>query len=44
MLNGKFGAYIKYKNKNYKISDEYDASKITKEECFDIIKSKFKKK
>jgi DNA topoisomerase-1 len=44
VLNGKFGAYIKYKNKNYKISDEYDASKITKEECFDIIKSKFKKK
>ena len=30
VLNGKFGAYIKYKNKNYK--------------CFDIIKSKFKKK
>jgi len=41
ILNGRYGAYIKFDNKNYKIpkklKDEKDPQKITKDECLEII-------
>jgi len=41
ILNGRYGAYIKYDKKNYKIpkklKEEKDAKKITKKECIEII-------
>lgn len=38
VLNGRWGPYIAYKKKNYKISKEIEASTLTLEQCMDIIK------
>lgn len=37
ILNGRFGPYIAYQEKNYKIAKTVDASKLTLEECMHII-------
>jgi len=41
VLNGRYGAYIKYEKKNFKIpkklKDEKDPKKLTKKECIGII-------
>jgi DNA topoisomerase-1 len=39
VLNGRFGAYISYKKKNYKIPKKADPSALTFEECMEIIKN-----
>lgn len=42
VLNGRWGPYIKYKKKNFKIPKAIEASKLTKEECLELIKNPFK--
>ncbi len=37
VLNGQYGPYIKFKNKNYKIPAIYDIETITKKDCEEII-------
>lgn len=37
VLDGKFGPYISYKKKNFKVPAQYEATKLTKEECLAII-------
>ncbi len=37
VLNGRFGAYIKHANENYKIPKGTDAKSLTAEECLKII-------
>lgn len=45
ILNGRFGPYIKYEKKNYKIPKWWkDATDLTKKDCLDIISWKIKKK
>lgn len=50
VLDGKYGPYIKYKEKNYKIPASYDVDSLTKVDCESIIaegksapKKRFKK-
>jgi DNA topoisomerase-1 len=40
IVNGKYGPYIRYKNKNYKIPKNIDVQNITLELCKMIIKNK----
>lgn len=42
VLNGRWGPYISYNKNNYKISKEIEASKLTLEQCMDIIKAEEK--
>ncbi|HBJ76788.1 MAG TPA: type I DNA topoisomerase [Porphyromonadaceae bacterium] len=44
VLNGRFGPYIAYGGKNYKIPKEKNPSTLTLKECLDIIKSTPEKK
>lgn len=44
VLNGRFGAYIKYKGKNYKIPKGKKAEELDAETAMEIIKSTDKKK
>ena len=47
VLNGRYGPYISYKKKNYKIPKGTDPKSLSKDDCFNIIKesdSKPKKK
>jgi DNA topoisomerase-1 len=37
VLNGRFGPYISYKKKNYKISKKQDPTALTLEDCLKII-------
>lgn len=37
VMNGQYGPYIKFKNKNYKIPAIYDIETITKKDCEEII-------
>lgn len=37
ILNGRWGPYISYKNKNYRIPKKTNPSELTKEECMVII-------
>ena len=37
ILNGKYGPYISYEGKNYKIPDSIDASFLNMEACFKVI-------
>ena len=39
VLNGRYGPYIKYRKKNFKIPKDKEASALTLEECEDIIKN-----
>lgn len=39
VLNGRWGPYISYKKKNYKIPKETDPKKLTLEECMELIKN-----
>jgi DNA topoisomerase-1 len=39
VLNGRFGPYIAYKGKNYKVPKGSDAAKLTLEECMTIIEN-----
>ena len=39
ILNGPYGVYIAYKKKNYKIPKDKDGSKLTLEECKEIIEA-----
>ncbi len=39
VLNGRYGPYISYKKKNYKIPKKTDAQKLTLEDCMTIIKN-----
>jgi DNA topoisomerase-1 len=39
VLNGRWGPYIKYNKKNYKISKKLDAKELTEDECKEIIAS-----
>jgi DNA topoisomerase-1 len=39
VLNGRWGPYIAYKKKNYKIPKKTEPSKLTKEDCMKIIAS-----
>ncbi len=43
VLNGRWGPYISYKKKNFKIAKDIDASKLTLEKCHEIIKDSAKK-
>jgi DNA topoisomerase-1 len=36
VLNGRYGAYLVVKKQNYKIPKEYDAAKLTLEDCYQI--------
>lgn len=38
VLNGRWGPYISYKKKNFRISKEIEASTLTLEQCMEIIK------
>jgi len=40
IMNGKYGPYINYKNKNYKIYGKTDPKELTKAMCMDIVKKK----
>ncbi|MDA3952767.1 MAG: type I DNA topoisomerase [Bacteroidales bacterium] len=42
ILNGRWGPYISYKKKNYRISKEIEASTLTLKQCKDIIKGEGK--
>lgn len=47
VLDGKYGPYIKFNSKNYKIPNTYDVDSLTKSDCEEIIgegKSSSKKK
>jgi DNA topoisomerase-1 len=45
VLNGRYGPYIAYMKKNYKIPKSMDPEKLSKEDCLDIInKAQSKKK
>jgi DNA topoisomerase-1 len=44
VMNGRYGPYISYKKKNYKIPKDKDPAKLSLEECHDIIKNAPKKK
>ncbi|MDR0835861.1 MAG: type I DNA topoisomerase [Tannerella sp.] len=39
VLNGRFGPYIAYKGKNYKVPKSVEPAKLTLEECMTIIKN-----
>ena len=39
VLNGKYGAYIKTSEGNYKIPRSIDAQTLTQEQCMEIIAS-----
>ncbi len=39
VLNGRWGPYISYKNKNYKIPRKTEAEKLTLEDCMQIIEN-----
>ena len=39
ILNGRYGPYIAYKDKNYKIAKTVDATTLTLKECMEIIKT-----
>lgn len=39
ILNGRYGPYIAYKEKNYKIAKTVDAATLTLKECMEIIKN-----
>lgn len=39
ILNGRYGPYIAYKDKNYKIAKTVDAAALTLKECMEIIKT-----
>ena len=43
ILNGKYGPYIKYDKKNYKISKNIDPKSLTKEDCENLISKSTKK-
>jgi DNA topoisomerase-1 len=43
VLNGRYGPYIKYDKKNYKIPKDKDAQTLTKEDCLGIISKPTKK-
>ncbi|MDL2262427.1 type I DNA topoisomerase [Bacteroidales bacterium OttesenSCG-928-I21] len=42
ILKGKYGPYISYENKNYKISKDYDPETLTLEQAKEIIETKKK--
>lgn len=44
VLKGKFGPYISYKGKNYKVPKGYEPAELSKEDCFSIIEEKQNKK
>jgi len=44
VLNGRWGPYIKYKKKNYKIPKDVEAKDLTLEECQELIKNPYKAK
>ncbi len=44
VLNGRWGPYIKFKKKNYKIPKDVDAKKLTLEECQELIKNPYSAK
>lgn len=44
VLNGRWGPYITYKKKNYRIPKGTDAAKLSKDDCFQIIDKTDKKK
>ncbi len=44
VLNGRWGPYIAYQKKNYKIPKGTDAAKLSKEDCMKIIEGSSKKK
>ena len=39
VLNGRWGAYIKYKSKNYKIPKDTVAKDLTYDDCLKIVES-----
>ncbi|WP_163710502.1 type I DNA topoisomerase [Mangrovibacterium lignilyticum] len=39
LLNGRWGPYISFKKKNYKIAKDTDATKLTLEDCMKIIEA-----
>lgn len=43
ILKGKYGPYISYENKNYRIPKEYDPEIINAEQCKEIVANKAKK-
>ena len=43
VCNGKYGPYIKLEKKNYKIPKNLDPTKLTKEDCLNLISKSSKK-
>ena len=43
ILNGRWGPYIKYKSKNFKIPKETSAEDLNYDQCLEIIKDNAKK-
>ena len=44
VLNGRWGPYIKFKKKNFKIPKDVEASKLSLEECQELIKNPYSAK
>lgn len=44
ILNGRFGPYINYEKKNFKIPKSRNAAELTLEECMEIIEKEGSKK
>ena len=43
VLNGRYGPYIKYGKKNYKIPKATDPKELTKDDCLNLIQKSLKK-
>ena len=43
VCNGKYGPYVRFSKKNYKIPKDLDAKKITKQDCLNLIEKTSKK-
>ena len=43
VCNGRYGPYIKFENKNYKIPKKIEPQNLTKEDCLNLIEKTIKK-
>ena len=43
VCNGKYGPYVRFKKRNYKIPKDSDPKQLTKEDCLNLINKLSKK-